>query len=51
MPKRELAAHLRAAGVGPDAVQQREEKIRNSIARDEERHAAQRMRQDRGLSM
>ena len=51
MPKRELAAHLRAAGVGPDAVQKREEKIRNRIAREEERYAAERVRQDRGLSM
>ena len=51
MPKRELAAHQRAAGVGPDAVQKREEKIRNRIAREEERYAAERVRQDRGLSM
>ena len=52
IPKHELAAHLGAAGVGPDAVGEREEKIRNRIARDEERRAAaERVRQDRGLSM
>ncbi len=52
IPKHELAAHLGAAGVGPDAVSEREEKIRNRIARDEERRAAaERARQDRGLSM
>ena len=52
MPNRELAAHLRAAGVGPDAVQEREERIRHNIALDEERRdAAQRVRQGRGLSM
>ena len=52
IPKHELAAHLGAAGVGQDAVSGREEKIRNRIARDEERRAAaERVRQDRGLSM
>ena len=52
IPKHELTAHLGAAGVGPDAVGEREEKIRNRIARDEERRAtAERVRQDRGLSM
>ena len=52
IPKHELAAHLGAAGVGQDAVSEREEKIRNRIARDEERRAAaERVRQDRGLSM
>ena len=52
IPEHELAAHLGAAGVGQDAVSEREEKIRNRIARDEERRAAaERVRQDRGLSM
>ena len=52
IPKHEFAAHLGAAGVGPDAVSEWEEKIRNRIARDEERRAAaERVRQDRGLSM
>ena len=51
MPKRELAAHLRAAGVGPDAVCEREKKIRETIAHEEEKLAAQRMRQSWGMSM
>ena len=51
MPKRELAAHLGAAGVGADAVCEREKKIRETIAHEEEKHAAQRMRQSRGMSM
>ncbi len=52
IPKHELAAHLGAAGVGQDALSERAEKIRNTIARDEEwRTAAERVRQDRGLSM
>ena len=52
IPEHELAAHLGAAGVGQDAVSGREEKIRNRIARDVERRtAAERVRQDRGLSM
>ena len=54
IPKHELAAHLSAAGAGQDAVSEREETIRNRIARDEEserRTAAERVRQDRGLSM
>ena len=51
MPKHELAAHLGAAGFQQDAVRKTEEKIRNRIAHDEERHAAQRMRRGRGLSM
>ena len=51
MPKRELAAHLGAAGVGADAVCEREENIRQAIAHEEEKQAAQRMRHSRGLSM
>ena len=51
MPQGELAAHLHAAGAGPDAVREREEQIRRSIALDEERHAARRMSRDRGMSM
>ena len=52
IPKHELAAHLSAAGAGQDAVSEREETIRNRIARDEKRRtAAVRVRQDRGLSM
>ena len=51
IPKHELAAHPRAAGVGPDAVREREEKIRKRIAHDEEGYAAERMRRSRGLSM
>ena len=48
----QVGAHLSAAGVGPDAVQEREEKIRNSIALHEERlDAAKRMRRGRRLSM
>ena len=51
VPQHEFAAHLDAAGAGPDAAREREEKIRNRIALQEERYAAQRTRQDRGLSM
>ncbi len=51
MPQHELAAHLGAAGAGPDAVQKREEEIRNRIAREQEKQAALRMSRDRGMSM
>ena len=51
MPKRELAAHLGAAGAGPDAVREREEEIRNKIAKEQEKQAALRMSRDRGMSM
>ena len=51
MPERELAAHLGAAGAGPDAVREREAKIRNGIALEKERHTARRLRRDRGMSM
>ncbi len=51
LPKRELAAHLGAAGAGPDAVREREEEIRNRIAREQEKQAALRMSRDRGMSM
>ena len=48
----QVGAHLGAAGVGPDAIREREEKTRNSIALHEERHdVAQRMRRGRRLSM
>ena len=51
MPKHELAAHLGAAGAGPDAVREREEEIRNRIAQEQEKQAALRMSRDRGMSM
>ena len=51
MPERELAAHLGAAGTGPDAVREREEEIRSRIALEEEKQAALRMSRDRGMSM
>ena len=51
IPKRELAAHLRTAGVGADSIREREENIRQAIAHEEEKQAAQRMRHSRGLSM
>ncbi|MCY4407558.1 MAG: hypothetical protein OXC15_14405, partial [Rhodospirillaceae bacterium] len=51
VPKHELAAHLGAAGAGPDAVQKREEEIRNRIAQEQEKQAALRMSRDRGMSM
>ena len=51
VPQRELAAHLGAAGAGPDAVREREEEIRNRIAKEQERQAALRMSKDHGLSM
>ena len=51
MPKHELAAHLGAAGTGPDAVREREEEIRNRIAQEQEKQAALRMSRDRGMSM
>ena len=51
VPKHELAAHPGAAGFQKDAVRKTEEKIRNRIAHDEERHAALRMRRDRVLSI
>ncbi len=51
VPQHELAAHLGAAGAGPDAVQEREEEIRNRIAREQEKQAALRMSKDRGMSM
>ena len=47
----ELAAHSGAAGAGPDAVREREEEIRNRIAREHEKQAALRMSRDRGMSM
>ena len=43
VPQRELAAHLGAAGAGPDAVREREEEIRNRIAQEQEKQAALRM--------
>ena len=51
MPQHELAAHLGAAGAGRDAVREREEEIRNRIAQEQEKQAALRMSQDRGMSM
>ena len=51
MPQHELAAHLGAAGAGPDAVREREEEIRNRIAQEQEKQAALRMSRDRGMSM
>ena len=51
MPQHELAANLRAAGAGPDTVREREEEIRNRIAREQEKQAAPRMSRDRGMSM
>ena len=51
VPQRELAAHLGAAGAGPDAVREREEEIRNRIALEEEKRAALRMSKDHGMSM
>ena len=51
MPQHELAAHLGAAGAGPDAVREREEEIRNRIAKEQEKQAAPRMSKDRGMSM
>ena len=51
LPERELAAHLGAAGAGPDAVREREEEIRNRIAQEQEKQAALRMSRDRGMSM
>ena len=49
--ERELAAHLGAVGAGPDAVRDREEEIRNRIAKEQEKQAAQRMSRDQGMSM
>ena len=51
VPQHELAAHLGVVGAGPDAVREREEEIRNRIAQEQERQAAQRMSRDRGISM
>ena len=51
VPQHELAAHLGAAGAGPDAVREREEEIRNRIAQEQEKQAALRMSRDRGISM
>ena len=51
MPKHELAAHLGAAGAGPDAVREREAEIRNRIAQEQEKQAILRMSRDRGISM
>lgn len=51
MPQHEFAAHLGAAGADPDAVREREEEIRNRIAQEQEKQAALRMSQDRGMSM
>ena len=51
VPQHELAAHLAAAGAGPDAVREREEEIRNRIAQEQEKQAALRMSRDRGISM
>ena len=51
VPERELAAHLGAAGAGPDTVREREEEIRKRIAQEQEKQAALRMSKDRGMSM
>ena len=51
VPQHELAAHLGAAGAGPDAVLGREEEIRNRIAQEREKQAALRMSWDRETSM
>ena len=51
VPQHELAAHLHATGAGPNAVQEREEEIRNRIAQEQEKQAALRMSRDRGMSM
>ena len=51
VPQHELAAHLGAAGAGPDTVREREEEIRNRIAQEQEKQAALRMSKDRGMSM
>ena len=51
VPQHELAAHLGAAGAGPNAVREREEEIRKRIAQEQEKQAALRMSQDRGMSM
>ena len=51
VPQHELAAHLGAAGAGPDAVREREEEIRNRMAQEQEKQAALRRSRDRGMSM
>ena len=51
VPQHELAAHLGAADAGPDAVREREEEIRNRIAKEQEKQAALRMSKERGMSM
>ena len=51
VPQHELAAHLGAAGVGPDAVREREGEIRNRMAQEQEKQAALRMSRDRGMSL
>ena len=48
--KHDLAAHLRAAGAGPGALEQSEEKLRYSIGLDE-RVREEKRSQDHGLSM
>ena len=40
IPERELAAHLAAFGAGPDGIGERQEKIREQIARDVQARAA-----------
>ena len=51
MPQHELAAHLGAGGASPDTVREREEEIRNRIAKEQEKQAALRKSRDRGMSM
>ncbi len=48
--KHELAAHLRAVGAAPDALEAKEETIGNRIALDERAHKEQ-LSQGGGLSM
>ena len=40
IPERELTAHLAAFGAGPDGIEERQEKIREQIARDVQARAA-----------
>ena len=40
IPERELVAHLASFGAGPEGIGEREEKIREQIARDEQARAA-----------
>ena len=51
MPEHELAAHLGAAGAGPNTIREREEEIRNRVAQEQEKQAALRKSHDRGMSM